>query len=76
MFTCIRSSLLEAEVTDSDRGKTPASLRDGSGLGRAAITEAFPTGTAVMFGVIVLEDCVTLMAHLVEEKNKQTTISY
>lgn len=71
--TCVRGSLLEADITHSDRAKTPASLRDGRSLRRAAITEALPTGTAVMFGIVVLEHCVTLMAYLVrKKKNKQT----
>lgn len=64
MCTCVRGPLLEADVTHSDRAKTPASLGDGRRFGRAAIAEALPAGTAVMFGVVVLEDCVTFMAHL------------
>lgn len=72
VYTCIRSSLLVADVTDSDRDKTPASLRDRNSFGRAAIAEALTTGTAVMLGVVVLEDCMTLIAHLVQEKNNKT----
>lgn len=62
--TCVRGSLLEADVTHPDGAETPASLGDGRRLGRAAIAEALPAGTAVMFGVVVLEDCVTFVAHL------------
>lgn len=64
MRTCVGSSLLKAAVTDSDRGRTPASLRDRRSFRRAAVTETLPAGTAVMLGVIILEDCVTLVAHL------------
>lgn len=64
-FTCVRCPLLEADVTHPDGGETPASLGDGRGPGGAAVAEALPAGTAVMLGVVVLEDCVTLMAHLV-----------
>lgn len=67
-FTCEWGSLLEADITHSDRGKTPTSLGDGRGFGGAAVAEALPAGTAVMFGVVVLEDYVTLMAHLAEKK--------
>lgn len=67
--TCGWSSPFEAEVTDSDGGKTPAPLRDGRHFGRASVAVALPTGTAVMLGVVVLEDCATLMAQLVQEKN-------
>lgn len=72
MCTCIWRSLLKADITHSDRGKTPASLGDGCSFGRAAITEALPAGTAVMLGVVILEDCVTLVAHLAWEKNNHS----
>lgn len=71
--TCIRSSLLKADVTDSDGGETPASLRDRHSSGGAAITESLPTGTAVVLSVVILEDCMTLMAHLIWEKKTITT---
>lgn len=69
-------SLLEADVTDPHRGQTPAFLRDRCSFGRAAVAEALPAGTAVMLGVVVLEDCVTLMAHLVREDEIRTDHSH
>lgn len=70
--TCVRGSLLVAPVTHSDRAETPASLGDGRSFGGAAVAEALPAGTAVMFGVVVLEDCVTLIAHLRADDNNDT----
>lgn len=64
VFTCVRGLLLEADVAHPDGGQTPASLGDRRGPGGAAVAEALPAGTAVMLGVVVLEDRVTLMAHL------------
>lgn len=75
--TRVRRSLFEAAVADPDGGEAPAPLGDGRRFGRAAVAEALSAGTAVMLGVVVLEDRVTLMAHLVEgEKNTITTAAF
>lgn len=74
-LTCVRRPLLEADVAHPDGGETPASLGHGRGPGGAAVAEALPAGTAVMLGVVVLEDRVTLMAHLGGKKNNNMLLT-
>lgn len=68
--------LLKTGVTDSHGDQTPAFLWDRRGFGRACVTEPFPTGTAVMLGIVVLEDLLALKACLdiTGEKQKQEAV--
>lgn len=60
-----------AVVTHSHWRRSPAPLRDGAGLGRAAIAEALPAGPAVMFRIIIFKGRATLVAILNKTNQKE-----
>ena len=55
---------MEAGITDPDGGQAPAPLRDRTGLGGAGVAEAFPTRTAVVLVVVLLEHLPARVAFL------------
>lgn len=55
---------METGVTDPDRCQAPSPLRDRPGFWGAGITEALPTSTTVVLGVVGLELFPTFMTFL------------